>query len=147
MVISSCTRTTDTKWKCFFLNIPNFLANPNILANRADWPKRCYFCWSGLKRRRFPPKSEQTNLFCLLFCFSQQTKQIRLFIFWENLWRAKPTFGFIWSLLLSVWIWSLCILMCDFAQFFLQKVKIFIYFTRFLFGFGILLWAVENFRI
>ena len=34
-------------------------------------------------------------LFALLFGFSQQTKQIRLFVFWENLWRANPAFGFI----------------------------------------------------
>ena len=39
--------------------------------------------------------NEWTNLLCLLFCFSQQTNQIRLFIFWENLWRANPAFGFI----------------------------------------------------
>ena len=44
------------------------------------------------------PKNERSNLFCLLFCFSQQTKQIRWFVFWEILQRANPAFGFIWPL-------------------------------------------------
>ena len=45
------------------------------------------------------PKNVQINLFCLLFCFSQQTKQIHSFVFWKNLRRANPAFGFIWPLL------------------------------------------------
>ena len=44
------------------------------------------------------PKNKGTNLFCLLFCFSQQTKQIRSFVFWENLRLANPAFGFFWPL-------------------------------------------------
>ena len=41
---------------------------------------------SWLVHRRFSknqPTNEQTNLFCLLFCFSQQTNQIHLFVFWK----------------------------------------------------------------
>ena len=38
------------------------------------------------------------NWFCLFFCFSQQTKQIHSFIFWENLRRIQTAFGFIWPL-------------------------------------------------
>ena len=41
-------------------------------------------------------------VFCLLFCFSQQTKQICSLVLWENLWLAKPAFGFIRPLVLSV---------------------------------------------
>ena len=41
------------------------------------------------------PKNERMNLFCLLFCFSWQTNQIRLFVFRENLKRANLLFGFI----------------------------------------------------
>ena len=41
------------------------------------------------------PKNERTNLFCLLFYFLRQTNKIRSFIFWENLRRANPVFGFI----------------------------------------------------
>ena len=37
-------------------------------------------------------------MFCLRFCFSQQTKQICSFIFWEDLRCANPAFGFIWPL-------------------------------------------------
>ena len=40
-------------------------------------------------------KKPKTNLVCLLFCFPQQTKQIPLFIFLENLGRAQTAFGFI----------------------------------------------------
>ena len=40
-------------------------------------------------------KKRSADLFCLLFCFSQQTNQIHLFVFWKNLWRANPVFGFI----------------------------------------------------
>ena len=39
------------------------------------------------------PKKRANNLFCLLFCFSRQRKQ--MFVFWENLWRAQTAFGFI----------------------------------------------------
>ena len=35
------------------------------------------------------------NLFSFLFCFSLQTKQICLFLFWENLQHAQTAFGFI----------------------------------------------------
>ena len=42
---------------------------------------------------------KRTNLFCLLFCFSRQTKQIRSFAFLENLRRALTAFGFIWPLI------------------------------------------------
>ena len=52
-------------------------------------------------------------VFCLLFCFSQQTKQICSLVLWENLWLAKPAFGFIRPLVLSVQIQSLCILVWD----------------------------------
>ena len=45
------------------------------------------------------PKNERTNSVCLLFCFSRQTKQISLFVFWENLQRAQTAFSFIWPLL------------------------------------------------
>ena len=38
------------------------------------------------------------NLFCFLFCFSRQTKQIFLFVFWENIRRTQTAFGFIWPL-------------------------------------------------
>ena len=34
----------------------------------------------------------------MLFCFSQQTKQIHSFDFWKNLWRNQTAFGLIWPL-------------------------------------------------
>ena len=34
--------------------------------------------------------NKQTNERICFVCFSQQTNQIRLFVFWENLWRANP---------------------------------------------------------
>ena len=43
-------------------------------------------------------KNKGTNLFSLLFCFSQKTKQISSFIFWKNLQLAQTAFGFIWPL-------------------------------------------------
>ena len=39
------------------------------------------------------------NLFCLLLCFSRQTKQICLFAGWFVLWCAQTAFSFIWPLL------------------------------------------------
>ena len=44
---------------------------------------------SILARRRLPPKNERTNLICLPWRVKQQTKQICLFVFRENLWRAN----------------------------------------------------------
>ena len=43
---------------------------------------------------------KQTNEFVLFapFFHSKQT----IFIFWENLWRTNPVFGFIWSLALQI---------------------------------------------
>ena len=61
-----------------------------------------------MARRRFSQKNEQTNLFCKLFCFSPQTKQICLFVFWENLRRANPAFGFIWPLVHSIFNFLPC---------------------------------------
>ena len=40
-------------------------------------------------------------MFCLLFRLSRQTKQIRLFVFRENLRRAKTASCFIWPLVMS----------------------------------------------
>ena len=51
-----------------------------------------------MARCRFSQKKKRTNLFCLLSYFSQETKQIRSFVFWENLRRAQTAFGFIWPL-------------------------------------------------
>ena len=42
------------------------------------------------------------NLFCLLFCFPRQTKQIHLFVFWENLWGVETAFGFTWPLVVEI---------------------------------------------
>ena len=44
------------------------------------------------------PKNEWTNLFCLLSYSSQQTNQIRPFVFWENLRLGKLFFDFTWPL-------------------------------------------------
>ena len=49
-----------------------------------------------MARRRFSQKTNEQICFVCFFCFSLQTKLIRWFIFWENLRRAKPAFGFIW---------------------------------------------------
>ena len=40
-----------------------------------------------------PPK--KTNKRICFVCFSQQTKQIHLFDFWENPQQANPSFGFV----------------------------------------------------
>ena len=53
---------------------------------------------SRLVRPRFSQRTNKINLFCLLFCFSRETKQICLFVFWEYLWHAISAFGFIWPL-------------------------------------------------
>ena len=47
-----------------------------------------------------PKKNERRNLFCLLFYSSQQTDQIRSFVFWEKLRLANLFFDFIWPLVI-----------------------------------------------
>ena len=41
------------------------------------------------------PKKRTNEIFLFAFFFSQQTKQINSFIFWENLRPTNPAFGFI----------------------------------------------------
>ena len=52
--------------------------------------------WAG---RRLSQKMNKQNLFCLQWKVKKQRKQIRLFVFWENLQFAKTAFYFIWPLL------------------------------------------------
>ena len=46
-------------------------------------------------KRRFSQKMKKQICFVRFFSFSQQTKQIRSFIFWENLRCFNPAFAFI----------------------------------------------------
>ena len=75
-----------------------------------------------MTRHRFSQKTNEQILFCLLFCFSWQTKQISSFVFWENLRRAQTAYGFIWPLVscpfviqgAAHWTESLFSLVCNF---------------------------------